>query len=146
MRRSMILGLLTSSMLLAAWGWGQSGTLRQSSIDTLPPGKARDAVAREAELAGQLERLKESVSGMGPNHPQLSKSLERIKQLESDLAAFVAVPNPFADLEQQGVKPQDIVERLDERELRTLAVRLAVDLKDLQQRVTELEKANPRRF
>jgi len=146
MRRSMILGLLSSSMLLAAWGWGQSGTLPQSSIGTLPPGKNRTAEGREAELTGQLERLREAVLGMGPNHPQLPKSLERIKQLESDLSAFVAVPNPFTELEQQGVKPQDIVERLNERELRTLVVRLAVDLKDLRQRVTELEQANPRRF
>lgn len=146
MRRSITLGLLSSVMLMAAWGWGQSGTLPQGSIDTLPRGKDRGLAGREAELQGQLDRLRESVSGMGPNHPQLSKSLERIKQLENDLAAFVTVPNPFTELEQQGVKPQDIVERLNERELRTLVVRLAVDLKDLRQRVTELEQANPRRF
>ncbi len=146
MRQRIITGFVLSLILLTTYVWGQSGTLPRSSVDVLPPGKDRSETAREDELAGQLQRLKDAVGGMGPNHPQLAKSQQRIRDLESDLAALRTVPNPFNELEQKGVKPQDIVERLNERELRTLVVRLAVDLKDLRQRVLELEQANPRRF
>ncbi len=56
-----------------------------------------------------------------------------------------AIPNPLARMEEQGIKARDLVDQISEKELRGLAIRLALDLKDLRKRVEALERANPAR-
>ncbi len=54
-----------------------------------------------------------------------------------------ALPNPLARLEDGGAQIRDVVEQINEKELRGLAVRLALDLRDLRKRVEALERAKP---
>jgi hypothetical protein len=82
---------------------------------------------------------------MGPNHPNLAEVQKRIAEGEKELATMRAIPNPLARMEEQGINARDIVDQISEKELRGLAVRLALDLKDLRKRVEALERAKPGR-
>lgn len=134
--------VVSSVLLLAtalAWGQQESNRRPASSYDLLPAG-ADVSAKREAELAEQLERMQASEAVMGENHPQRENLRSRIVVAAAYLENLRSIPNPFKQLEEQGVKPRDIVEQLSEKELRLLVVRLAVDLKDMQKRVELLEE------
>lgn len=142
MRKCIWLCLSISSLLFVAVSWGQ--TSGQSQRRGILPAEAY-LTNRDSSLELQIRRLKDAEAGMGVNHPKLSEVRERIVELEAELETLRTVPNPFSQFEDQGVSPQDIVERLSERELRILVVRLAVDVKDLRKRVAALERFNPSR-
>lgn len=82
---------------------------------------------------------------MGPSHPKLPEVQRRIVECEKELQVLEALPNPLARLEEGGTKIRDIVDQISEKELRGLAVRLALDLRDLRKRVETLERAIPTR-
>lgn len=119
-------------------GRGQTG--RNASEGVLPP-QAYITDRDDSSLKRQLQRLEDAEANMGELHPQLPSVRKRIAELKAELEAFHAIPNPFQRFEEQGVGPQQIVDRLSEKELRVLVVRLAVDVKDLRSRVADLEKA-----
>ncbi len=100
---------------------------------------------RESKLDQELVRLKDAEAAMGPNHPKLAEVQRRIVEAEKELEAMRAIPNPLARMEEQGIKARDLVDQISEKELRGLAIRLALDLKDLRKRVEALERANPAR-
>ncbi len=133
--------LLWATYLLQP-GQGQTQG-KQSSYGILPP--QAYLTDRDSSLERELKRLKDARAGMGVNHPRLASVEKRIAELEAEIATFRKIPNPFKKFEEQGVSPQDIVERLSEEELRILVVRLAVDVKDLRNRVAALERFNPSR-
>ena len=139
MRIHLALGLFLSSSLVAALVWGQTeeSNLRTKRIVD----EAGNYAQRESELTEQLRRLRSTESTMGANHPQLANVRQRIGALETELTALRSVPNPFKQFEDEGISPRDIVDRLSEKELRTLVVRLAVDVKELRSRVADLERA-----
>ncbi len=136
-------GLLLSATYLLQPGQGQTRGNQQSSYGILPP--QAYLTDRDSSLERELNRLKDARAGMGINHPRLASVEKRIAELEAEIATFRMIPNPFKKFEEQGVSPQDIVERLSEEELRILVVRLAVDVKDLRNRVAALERFNPSR-
>ena len=125
---------------LAGVAWAQTG--RATNRQGILPAEAYLA-DRDSHLQQELARLKESESVMGPNHPKLAEVQRRIVECEKELQALQALPNPLARLEEEGAKVRDIVEQISEKELRGLAVRLALDLRDLRKRVEALERANP---
>ncbi|MCA9131712.1 MAG: hypothetical protein KDA45_01090 [Planctomycetales bacterium] len=131
--RILVLGLLLPIALFVAISWGQSGRPRADSLN-LP------TVSPEAKIEAQLRLMRNAEAGMGANHPQRAETRRRIAALEEELAGLTAVPNPFEDMKEQGVEPRDIVDRLSEKELRVLVVRLAVDVRDLRARVADLEQ------
>ncbi|MEM8734661.1 MAG: hypothetical protein AAGG44_10590 [Planctomycetota bacterium] len=96
--------------------------------------------ANNTNLERQLRMLRQAVAGMGESHPQIHATRQKIQKLEAELEAFRAVPNPFAEMEEDGLGPVQIVERLSDEELRVLLVRLAIDVKDLSARVQSLER------
>ncbi len=97
---------------------------------------------RDTHLEQELGRLRESEAVMGPNHPKLAEVQRRIAECEKELKALQALPNPLARMEEEGAQIRDIVDQISEKELRGLAVRLALDLRDLRKRVEALERAN----
>ena len=125
-------------------GVGLAQTGRQSKRQGILPAEAYLA-DRDSNLELELKRLKEAEATMGPSHPKLAEVQKRIAEGEKELEALQAIPNPLARLEEQGVKARDIVDQISEKELRGLAIRLALDLKDLRKRVEALERANPPR-
>ncbi|MFK7738285.1 MAG: hypothetical protein AB8B50_19835 [Pirellulaceae bacterium] len=118
----------------------QTGTPQEqaSSEGVLPP-KAY-FTQRDSSLERELLLLKESESRMGESHPQLPAIRKKIRDLEAEVEAFHSIPNPFRRLENEGLGPRDIVQQLNDEELRTLVVRLSIDVKDLRSRVVSLEK------
>jgi hypothetical protein len=120
---------------LASWAQTQSPPNREedvSAIEVMTP-------EHRASIEARLFKLKRSESGMGANHPQLAEVRTRIQELQEELAAIDAVPNPFPQLEQPDVEPRKIIEQLNDSELRFLVVRLAVEVKELRARVARLE-------
>jgi hypothetical protein len=100
---------------------------------------------REAKVDSELIRLKDAEAAMGPNHPKLAEVQKRIAEAEKELETMRAIPNPLARMEEQGIDARELVDQISEKELRGLAIRLALDLKDLRKRVEVLERANPGR-
>jgi hypothetical protein len=143
------LGFIAAVVLLAlvAVSWGQtgnrSGENSPGSYGILPP--QAYLTDRDSSLERELKRLQDARAGMGINHPKLADVERRIRDLEAELETFRAIPNPFQRFEDKGISPRDIVEQLSEEELRILVVRLAVDVKDLRERVAALERFNPSR-
>ena len=141
-------GFLAAVALLAlvAVSWGQTRNRSEnpsSSYGILPP--QAYLTDRDSSLERELRRLQDARAGMGINHPKLGEVERRIRDLEAELETFRAIPNPFQRFEDKGISPRDIVEQLSEEELRILVVRLAVDVKDLRERVAALERFNPSR-
>jgi hypothetical protein len=118
----------------------QTGTQQgKASSDGVLPPKAY-FTQRDSSLERELRLLKESESRMGESHPQLPAIRKKIRELEAEVEAFRSIPNPFRRLENEGLGPKDIVQKLNDEELRTLVVRLSIDVKDLRNRVVSLEK------
>jgi predicted RNA-binding protein len=130
--------------LATSIGMGLAQTGRQPNRKGILPAEAY-LMDRESNLEQELRRLKDAESAMGPNHPKLTEVQRRIAEGEKELETMRAIPNPLARMEEQGVNARDIVDQISEKELRGLAVRLALDLKDLRKRVDALERANPPR-
>jgi hypothetical protein len=148
MTKKNLLMLLVFSVVICALqllprGNGQTRSNQGSSYGILPP--SAYLTDRDTGLERELNRLKEARAGMGINHPRLADVERRIKELETEIATFRAIPNPFTELDEQGVSPEEIVDQLSEKELRVLVIRLAVDVKDLRKRVAALERFNPSR-
>ncbi len=118
-------------------GYAQTGGSGRS--EGLLPAKAYFPDRDSSSLERRLRLLKESEAGMGESHPQLNAVRRQIAELETELEAFHAIPNPFEKFNAEGIGPEQIVERMSDKELRILVVRLAVDVKDLRSRVAELE-------
>jgi hypothetical protein len=125
---------------LTAWAWGQQGNRSTSSAYELLPAGADLSAKRENDLAEQLRRMRDTEAVMGDNHPQRDSLRKRIAEAQAYLDNLRSVPNPFRQFEEQGVEPRDIVEQLSEKDLRVLLVRLAIDMKDLRERVAVLEE------
>ncbi len=125
-------------------GMGLAQTGRQGKRQGILPAEAY-LTDRESNLEQEMRRLREAEAAMGPNHPKLAEVQKRIVEGEKELEALRAIPNPLARMEEQGLKARDIVEQISDKELRGLAIRLALDLKDLRKRVESLERANPPR-
>jgi hypothetical protein len=142
MRKNVGMWLAISLATFVAIGLGQ--TKRPATRQGILPPEAYLA-DRDSNLEQELLRLKDAESAMGPNHPKLVSVQNRIAELEKELETLRAIPNPLVHLEEQGVSPRDIVNQLSEKELRGLAVRLALDVKDLRKRVEALERFNPSR-
>ena len=141
-RRSLAFATLLG--LVAAFAWGQQGKQQTpnrpaSSFDLLPAG-ADLSVKRELELEDQLKRMRETERVMGEAHPQLQNLRKKIAEAQEYLDNLRSVPNPFKQFEEQGVRPREIVAQLSEEELRVLVVRLAIDMKDLRERLVVLEE------
>ncbi len=133
-----------SISLVVFMGIGLGQTNRQAARQGILPAEAY-LTDRGSNLEQELRRLKDAESGMGPNHPKLAGVQQRIVELEHELAALHAIPNPLAHFEEKGVNPRDIVDQISEKELRGLAVRLALDIRDLRKRVEALERVKPPR-
>lgn len=137
--------LLCLSVSLAAFvGVGLAQTGRQNKRQGILPAEAYLA-DRDSHLELELRRLKDAEAGMGPSHPKLGEIQKRIAEGEKELEALRAIPNPLARMEEQGLEARDIVDQISDKELRGLAVRLALDVKDLRKRIEALERANPPR-
>ncbi len=134
------IGLLLVAFVASVFGQ----TTRPSPRQGILPAEAY-MTDRDSNLEQELRRLKDAEAAMGPNHPKLASVLKRIGELEVELATLRAIPNPLANFAAQGINPRDIVDQISDKELRGLAVRLALDLKDLRKRVEELERRNPPR-
>lgn len=133
--------LCTISSMAVFVGIGLAQTIPKTEESVLPP---RALVGdRDARVEYMLRRLKEAEAGMGPSHPKLAELQRRIAATEKELESLRTLPNPFARMEEDGVEARDIVEQMSEKELRGLAIRLALDMKDLRKRVEALERANP---
>lgn len=142
MWKNIALCLTVSLATLVGMGLAQTG--RQPKRQGILPAEAY-VTDRDSYLELELRRLKEAEAVMGPSHPKLAEVQLRIAESEKELETLKSIPNPFTRMDQQGLKPRDIVEQMSERELRGLAIRLALDLKDLRKRVEALERANPAR-
>jgi len=140
MWKTVALCLTVSVATLVGMGLAQTG--RQPNRKGILPAEAY-LMDRESNLDQELTRLKDAEAAMGPNHPKLAEVQRRIAEGEKELETMLAIPNPLARMEEQGIEARDIVEQISEKELRGLAVRLALDLKDLRKRVEALERANP---
>lgn len=134
--------VLLTGFQLGQYGIGQTRN-QGNSYGILPP--QAYLTDRDSSLERELNRLKDARAGMGVNHPRLSSVERRIAELETEIATFREIPNPFEKFEEQGVSPKDIVNRLSDEELRVLVIRLAVDVKDLRKRVASLERSLPSR-
>ena len=142
MWKNFLLCLAVSLATLAGMGLAQTG--RQANRQGILPAEAYLA-DRDSHLEQELIRLKEAEAVMGPSHPKLPEVKRRIAEGEKELESLRALPNPLARMEEQGVKARDIVDQMSEKELRGLAIRLALDLRDIRKRVDALERANPPR-
>lgn len=131
--------LLLATLCLTSVAIGLAQTGPRSSEGVLPP--RAYLPDRDSSLEKQLKRLRDAEASMGERHPQLESVRKRIAELEAEVQAFRSIPNPFSRFEDAGVGPQEVVNRISEKELRVLVVRLAVDVKDLRTRVKDLEKA-----
>lgn len=142
MWKTIALCLSVSVVTLVGMGLAQTG--RPQNRKGMLPAEAY-LMERESKLDQELARLRDAEAGMGPNHPKLAEVKKRIADGEKELETMRAIPNPLARMEAEGINARDIVEQISEKELRGLAVRLALDLKDLRKRVETLERANPGR-
>jgi hypothetical protein len=140
----MIVGLLVIVSVAVFVGFGPAQTTLPAKRKGILPPEAYLA-DRGSNLEQELRRLKESEAVMGPSHPRLPGVQKRIAECEQELSTLLAIPNPLARMEEEGVDPREIVEQISDKELRGLAVRLALDLRDLRKRVEALERANPSR-
>ncbi|MFN3193685.1 MAG: hypothetical protein ACE361_24440 [Aureliella sp.] len=132
------LALLLVLVVAVASGQPFSPQVQTPSNEGVLP--ALNSQQANSNLERQLRMLRQAVAGMGESHPQIHATRQKIQKLEAELEAFRAVPNPFAEMEEDGLGPVQIVERLSEEELRVLLVRLAIDVKDLSSRVKSLER------
>jgi len=140
MWKTIALCLTVSMATLVGMGLAQTG--RQPNQKGILPAEAY-LMDRESNLDQELTRLKDAEAAMGPNHPKRVEVQRRIAEGEKELETMRAIPNPLARMEEQGINARDIVDQISEKELRGLAVRLTLDLKDLRKRVEALERANP---
>ena len=138
------IALCLSVSVVSCVGMSLAQTGRQPEKKGILPAEAY-LMDREAKIDHELTRLKDAEAAMGPNHPKLAEVQKRIAEAEKELEAMKAIPNPLARMEEQGIKARDLVDQISEKELRGLAIRLALDLKDLRKRVEMLERANPGR-
>lgn len=142
MRGFLIFGLALG--LIAAVGVVVGQTRRAPNRQGILPPEAYLA-DRGSNLEQELRRLRDSEAVMGPSHPRLAEVQKRIIECEQELETLRAIPNPLARLEEQGANARDIVEQLSDKELRGLAIRLALDMRDLRKRIEVLERANTTR-
>ena len=136
--------LCLTVLLATLVGMGLAQTGRQPVRQGILPAEAY-LMDRETNLEQELRRLKDAEAAMGPNHPKLAEVQRRIAEGEKEMETLKSIPNPLARMEEQGLRARDIVDQISEKELRGLAVRLALDLKDLRKRIEALERANPPR-
>ncbi len=142
MWKTIALCLCVSAVTFVGMGLAQTG--RPPARKGILPAEAY-LMDRETKLDMEMARLKDAEAAMGPNHPKLAEVQKRIAEGEKELETMRAIPNPLARMEEQGINARDIVDQISEKELRGLAIRLALDLKDLRKRVEALERANPAR-
>lgn len=138
MLKHLSLCLIASLAVLVGVGLSQT---RQSKRKGMLPAEAY-ITDRDTHLELELKRLKDAEAAMGPSHPKLAEVQKRIEESEKELEALRTIPNPLKRMEDEGVDARDMVDQISDKELRGLAIRLVLDLKDLRKRVEVLERAS----
>lgn len=105
-----------------------------------------------AALAERLRHLRRSESRMGPRHPALPEVRSQIEQIRQQLQAWESPPNPFrvdpasdspqdAPLRETPPSPFDAdnILQMSDQELRQLVRGLVAEVRELRQRLDEIE-------
>jgi capsule polysaccharide export protein KpsE/RkpR len=104
----------------------------QSKIgDGIPQAAMESEIGRQ--LADQLRRLRRAEATMGENHPAIGTIREEIKQIETQLQAWL----PKAEQEKPG---GGVAEDTNRDELRQHVLRMSIQIQRLEARVDALEK------
>lgn len=118
--------------------------------DQVPP--AALLTEEGAALAERLRHLRRSESRMGPRHPALPEVRSQIEQIRQQLQAWGSPPNPFrvkpatdfprdASLREAPPPPLDAgnILQMSDQELRQLVRGLVAEVRELRQRLDEIE-------
>ncbi len=95
---------------------------------------------REIKLEHELGRLRDMVSGMGENHPQLNAAKKRISELQAELVAMSRGAGPFAEALMADRNDVDnLLNQMSDAEVRQAVLHLFGKMKDLERRLDRLE-------
>ncbi|MEZ6133647.1 MAG: hypothetical protein R3C53_01935 [Pirellulaceae bacterium] len=96
---------------------------------------------RETQVAFELDRLRDALSGMGERHPQLKATQQRISELQAEMVALSRGAGPFAEaLAADKADVDKLLRQMSDAELRQAVLHLFAQVKDLERRVDRLER------
>ncbi len=133
-----------------AWGSAVFGQANQPrAVESIAAGRVLKpnadvpAAALETvegrQLAVQLRNLRQSESGMGPNHPSLGAVRAEIEAVKQRLGTFS--PNEGKTNDENRGPTASAVDRMSDGDLRQLVTQLMVRIEQLERRIFVLERS-----
>ena len=126
------------TLMITAFSWAQSGDQPSSVEDEIP--KAALLTERGQQLAERLRMLRHNEKNLGGKHPALPEVQLQIEEVKLQLEAWSPAPNPFRSGVGTADVPMRAIPQMNDEDLRQLVIRLADDIRLLEQRLERVEK------